>query len=204
VIQAGGTEPARVPLPKQTAVDLSSFYNASLGSNWLHDFAGNDLSSLPTGWQRFGPAHFEPKGIIQLSGGYTDRKHLFFPDRVEGIPASGRSSKLHFLHGTAWTAKDGEHVASYIVHFTDGRQEEIALRYNDEFRNWWWNPKERAVLNSATLAWLGTNAATGLNNRIALYAVTWNNPFPTVPIASLDFVSTRSSSCPFLLAVTAE
>jgi serine/threonine protein kinase len=197
-------EPARASMAEQAAVDLSSFYNASLGSNWLHDFVGNDLAPLPTGRQRFGPAHFEPAGIIQLSGGYTDRKHLFFPDRVEGIPLGGKYSKLHFLHGTAWVAKGGEHIGSYIIHFADGGKEEIALRYNHEFRNWWWNAREPVVLSSATLAWLGTNAATGLNNRIALYTVTWNNPYPSIPIATLDFVSTRSSSCPFLLAVTAE
>jgi serine/threonine protein kinase len=201
---AGRAKNIRAPLPEQASVDLSEFYNASLADNWLHDFIGNDLAMLPLGWRRFGQAHFEPRGIIQLSGGYTDRKQLFFPDRIEGIPIGRACSKLHFFHGTAWTAHDGEHVGSYIVHYADGRRKEIALRYNDEFRNWWWSPRERVVLNGATLAWFGANGATGLNNHISLYAITWNNPFPNVPISSLDFVSTRSSSCPFLLAVTAE
>ena len=50
-----GSNPA--PLPQQRAVDLAAFYDAGLGSNWTHDFGGSNLASLPTGWQRLGPAY---------------------------------------------------------------------------------------------------------------------------------------------------
>ncbi len=58
-------------LPEQKAVDLSRFYNAALTNSWLQDFIGNDFASLPTGWSRFGPAYFQPGGLILVAGGYT-------------------------------------------------------------------------------------------------------------------------------------
>jgi serine/threonine protein kinase len=205
---AGGSiaasESLAAPLPEQSPVDLSAFYNASPGSNWLQDFVGNDLADLPTGRQRFGPAYFEVRGLIQLDGVYTEQRQLGFPDAVSEIPVNRRCARLHFLHGTAWAAADRFHVGSYVVHYADGRKEEIPLRYGEAFRNWWWNPQSPLSVNLATLAWQGSNKAIEPTERLCLFALTWNNPFPGTPVARLDFCSTHSSSCPFLIAVTAE
>jgi hypothetical protein len=188
--------------PRQQAVDLSRFYNVALGSNWMHDFPGNHLACLPTGWRQFGPACFKAGGLIQLDGAYLRR--LFFPDAVEGIPVGRRCVRLYFLHGTAWQTEHGRQVGCYVVHYADGRREEIPLRYGEELRNWWWSTKSTLEISQGSPAWLGTNAATGPTEKLCLYSVTWNNPFPDALIATLDFVSTRSPSCPFLIAVTAE
>ncbi|MBI5388311.1 MAG: serine/threonine protein kinase [Verrucomicrobia bacterium] len=192
------------PLPKQAAVDLTKFCNVTLSSNWTGDFAENNLSSLPTGWRRFGPAHFDPRGLIQLGGGYLENRRLFYPDAVEGIAVNRKCRRLHFLHGTVWGVEHGRHAGSYVLHFADGRSEEIPLRYGDELRNWWWSPKASLEVVHGTVAWLGTNAATHDQERICLYAITWNNPHPETAVTSLDFVSTKSPSCPFLLAITVE
>ncbi len=128
-----------------------------------------------------------------------------FPAASEVFPVNRRCTRLHFLHGTAWVAERGTHVASYVVQYRDGRREEIPLRYGEEVDNWWWEPKQTLTCREATLAWLGTNyAGRGSPSRIRLYSITWNNPYPDVTVDRLDFVSTRSASCPFLLAVTAE
>jgi serine/threonine protein kinase len=192
---------------KQAPVDLARFYNVSLTNDWMHDFVGNNLASLPTGWHRFGPSFFAVGGLIQLSGGYTENHRLDFPGAVEGIPIGRKCARLHFLHGTVWPADQATHVAAYNVHYTDGRQEEIPVRYGEEVRNWWWERSSTMNIAYGSVAWVGTNAfAGGLDKsaKLGLYSITWNNPFPETPVASLDFVSTHSPSCPFLIAVTAE
>ncbi len=200
---AGTDRTTVAPLPKQLPVDLTPFYNASLSTNWLRDIKGNDLASLPTGWQRVGPAHFHVQGLIQLDGMYlADRRS--FPHSVSAIPVARRCGRMHFLHGTAWVAEPGRHIGSYVIHYTDGRQEEIPLRYGEAFRNWWWHPREPLEVSYANVAWLGTNAAISALDKIRLYTLTWNNPFPDQPIAHFDFVSSLSTSCPFLVAVTTE
>lgn len=192
------------PLPRQQAVDLAAFYDVGLGSNWTHDFEGNNLASFPTGWQRLGPAHFDVLGLVQLTGGFLEKHDVFYPPEVRGIPVNRKCARLHFLHGTVWHTEFGAPVASYVVHYADGRKEEIPLRYGDEFKNWWWGPGSPIGVHNAALAWVGTNAATAPENKLCLYAITWNNTYPGVPIVSLDFVSTRTASCPFLVAITAE
>jgi hypothetical protein len=198
-----GTGPGR-PVPHEEPVDLARFYNAALNTNWQGDFPGNDLATLPTNWHRFGPACFKAAGLIQLSGSYTQARSRLFPDAVEAIPVGRKCARLHFLHGTSWETEQGRHVGSYVVHYADGRIEEIALRYGEQFRNWWWSAKEHLDVGLAAVAWVGTNAATGPANKLSLYCLTWNNPFPDTTVASLDFVSTRSPSCPFLIAITVE
>lgn len=197
---AGAPHADRGPRP----VDLARFYNASLSDSWLQDVRGNDLSSLATNWQQLGPTWFQPAGIIQLRGAYTLNHGLRFPATVEGIPLHQTCRRLSFLQGTVWYEKKGAHVGSYVVHYASGRRDEIPLQYGFEVQNWWWDPTlpdgERLVV-----AWIGTNAATHSSpTKLRLYSTTWTNPHPSDPITRLDFVTTGSAACPFLLAITAE
>ncbi len=89
----------------------------------------------------------------------------------------------------------------------DGRQEEVPVRYGEEVKNWWWVSGDTMAVPHAAVAWVGTNAYAGGVDRsvkVRLYRLTWNNPFPDEVITSLDFVSTGSASCPFLIGITAE
>ncbi len=195
---------APVRLAKQEPISLSGHLNAELSQDWARDFAGNNLASLPAGWHRFGPAYFDVRGVVQLAGGYTQGRAPDFPGEVSGIKVGRKCSRLYFLHGTMWECRESGHVASYVVHYADGRSEEIPLRYGEVFRNWWWSRKEYIGVNFADTAWIGTNNATGDASKLVLYCLTWQNPFPNSVIARVDFTSARSDSCPFLLAITAE
>ncbi len=186
-------------------LDLTRFYNAALADSWLQDMRGNDLSGLSTNWQPLGPAWFQPGGIIQLRGGYTLDHNLRFPATAEGIPVGRRCSRLHFLHGAVWQDAKGVHVGSYVVHYASGLHEGIPLQYGFEVQNWWWDSTSPDEPERAAVAWIGTNLAThGTPSKLRLYCTTWMNPRPSDPITALDFVSTGSASCPFLLAVTAD
>ena len=202
---AANTAPA-VPATQQT-VDLSRFYNVNLSSNWTHDFPGNNLASLPAGRTRLGPAQFAIGGLVQLSGGFLESRNLVFPPEIQGVPVNRLCARLFFLHGSVWQADMGATVGNYVIHYADGRRAEIPLRYGDQLQNWWWSPSGLINAKSASLAWTGTNAAiatASAESRLCLYAIEWNNPFPAARIATIDFISTRSPACPFLVAVTSE
>jgi hypothetical protein len=198
---------ARPVLATQAPVDLSKFFNVALTNNWFHDFDGNDLSGMPIGWRRLGPANFEVAGLIQLSGAYTESRRLDYPGSVEGIPIGRKCRRLYFLHGTGWPVDKSTLVACYVVHYSNGRKEEIPVRYGEEVRNWWLGMQDTLPVDNASVAWVGTNRIAGgrdKNFKLSLYALVWNNAFADEPISSIDFVSTRSLSCPFLIALTAE
>lgn len=200
-----GQRPAAPVVELQKPVDLSSFYNGSLNENWMHDYPGNNLSALPTNWQRFGPAFFKPGGVLQLTGGALQTQQPNLPDHVEGIRVGRKCSHIYFLHGTGWLAERAMQIGRYVVHYADGRREEIPLRYGEDVENWWWNlSTPEAPHQHRTLGWVGTNAVTGERNRLRLYVTSWSNPRPDIPIATLDFTSTRSPSYPFLVAITVE
>jgi len=198
---------ARAALPEQIPIDLSKFFNAALTDNWFHDFDGNDLSNLPQGWHRLGSAYFDVAGIIQLSGAYTEQRRLEFPGCVEGIRVGRKCNRLYFLHGAGWAVAKSTLVGTYVVHYLNGRQEEIPVRYGEQVRNWWLGTQDILLVDSASVAWVGTNRfAGGIDKtyKLSLYALTWNNAFAEEPITTVDFVSTRSLSSPFLIAITAE
>jgi serine/threonine protein kinase len=200
-------EAVRSTLASQKPVDLSGFYNAALTDDWMRDFEGNNLATLPPGWHRFARAYFMVHGLIQLRGAYSESRQLDYPAAVEAIPVRRRCTRLYFLHGTVWPTERSQHVAAYVVHYFDGRQEEIPVRYGEEIKNWWWASGDAVTVDHAALAWIGTNGYAGSVDKqvkVRLYCLTWNNPFPDEAITSLDFVSTGSASCPFLVAVTAE
>jgi len=203
----GANSLTHVALPQQSPIDLSKFFNASLADNWLEDFDGNDLAGLPKGWHRLGPAYFDVAGLIQLSGAYTEERRLEFPGCVEGIPVGRKCRRLYFLHGTGWAATKSTLIGCYVIHYINGRQEEIPLRYGEQVRNWWLGTQDTLPIESASVAWVGTNRIAGGSDKtykLSLYALTWNNAFADEPITTVDFVSTRSLSCPFLIAITAE
>lgn len=207
-LRSDGGGARRTAAQKPQAIDLSRFYNASLGSNWLHDFPDNDLGALPAGWQPFGKTCFDVRGLIQLGGSYTRSRGLQYPLAVERIPVEQKCARLHFLHGVVWPSGSGTQVGGYIVHYTGGRAQEIPLLYGYDLLNWWWNPaKNQRGTTLPPPVWVGSNGTTrrdGGQSMLRLFSLSWSNPLPEITVESIDFVSSGKSSCPFLIGITAE
>jgi serine/threonine protein kinase len=192
-------------------LDLLRFFNARLDQNWVRDFPDNNLAALPTGTQMLGGIPFRIEGLIQLGGLYLAPRGQF-PFSAEGIPVGRRCRRLHFLHGTVWIGPKGMCVAQYRVTYADGQELVIPVEYGRHVRNWWSSPQEPPsasnLAGGAELAWTGTNASEAWRNAgsspLQLFKMTWENPRPGIPITSLDFVSSMTASCPFLIAVTSE
>ena len=125
---------------------------------------------------------------------------------------------IHFLHGIIWGTEDvpGTAVGKYVIHYAHGADEERPIILGADGLDWWARPPWWAnlpessgarTLNLATIAWSGQNPksrARASGENIHLYKTTWANPRPDAEVASIDFVSTRKSAAPFLVAITAE
>jgi serine/threonine protein kinase len=182
-------------------VDLTGFFNASFTTNWLSDFEGNDMASLPQGPHPFNGILFDTRGLIQLGGKYSPR----FPPKVEGVPIQRKCRRLHFLHSTHWYAERGQRIASYLVHYSDGSEWEIPINFGTEISSWWRNPQLPRDGDQTVIAWVGTNGPASrsrFHEVLALYRTTWENPYPQKRVETIDFISTLTACSPFLVAVS--
>ncbi len=199
------TIPPRDTQASANLIDQTDFYNAPLTQSWHSPIAAkNDLSELRQGVQKLGGIEFDVRGLIQI--GASAANGLFYPNHVHDIPIYRQCRRLHFLHAAIFAAgaRSGDELGSYIFHYTDGRQVEVPIVKGKDTGEWWSQPNEQDM--SATIAWSGTNpAAQRAGHTIRLFAATWENPFPDVPIRQLDFVSDKPTpGQPFLVAITAE
>jgi hypothetical protein len=184
-------------------IALDKFFNAGFNTNWL--FGNYNFSKLPTGLGTFCGTLFDVRSIVQLSGTGLGRNASRYPKSVEGIPVNMKCAKLHFLHATGYTMSDGSLIGAYVVHFSDGRRQEVRIVYGQDVFDWWIPEAPPANTNPAG----GTNAAawsTTIALRISggLYKSTWVNPSPGTEVKTIDFVSLRTKCAPFLVAITAE
>jgi hypothetical protein len=208
---AGKTQAGREhPFPRrsrqanQDLVDLSGYYTASLDSDWL-GMPGANLASLPEGVQAFANAAFDVRGVIQLAGRRAPTTTgAQFPRAVKGIEINRKGRRLHFLHGTAGSAREDETVGEYVLHYASGQSESIPIVYRRNVLDWWASEGD-PLPSDADVAWTGENeAAREQGRRIRLYRYTANNPLPNEELATIDFVSKMTDAAPFLVGMTVE
>ncbi len=192
--------PPRAPDTPARLIDLTDFYTACPEADWRASrFPGHDLFALPRGRQVFEGIEYDVRGLVQLSSVLLRSKGLQFPEASRDIPVQQRCQRIHFLHAADNTAAPGATVASYAVHWTDGREEQMPIRYSKEAWPWDWDPGSGNP--HAAVAWHGTSPA---GQPVWLYRTTWTNSHPEVPVASVDLTSTMTRCGMFIVAITAE
>jgi WD40 repeat protein len=210
----------RDPRARANQLDLTDFYTGELGetfhgktrSPWEHD---DDLSELPVGLVELGGIAFDVRGVIQLRraeplGGAWELATLDDPVRVDGIPIQQEATRLHLLLGTVsegTVLSGGTVIGRLELHYADGESRSLDLVYGLDVLNWWYEPAkvDSEVIDRARVVWTGTNpVANESGHRLRLYLNTRDNPRPGVKLTTLDFVSTMTTSGPFLMAVTVE
>jgi hypothetical protein len=106
----------------------------------------------------------------------------------------------HIIGGS--TARDGDEVARYTIHYADGESLPIAMLKGRHLKSWWcrdwWD-------NSGRDAWpvhMGRNIYTmKWRSLIGIWATQWKNPRPDVPIRGITFASLDRGG-PVIWAVT--
>lgn len=85
-----------------------------------------------------------------------------------------------------------------MVHYRDGRSEEIPILRGQDLRDWLVT-SDLGSTRSSSVAWTGTNS-----NRAPSAQRTWKNPYSYVEIQSLDLVTKMTKCAPFVIAITTE
>lgn len=194
----------RDPHATRNEIDLSPYYNAFLNQTW-HDpnsLPDNDLSALQPGLRTLAGTPFDVRGIIQLSSTQISAIGRHYPNAVEDILIDQNAKNLVFLLGTAWPEADDVEIGRFVLHYADGQSRTIPFLYGRDVRDWWQDAK---LTGNAEVAWSGRNKASERANRtLHLYKLERPNPLPNAKIISIDFVSSMTSSAPFLLGLTLE
>lgn len=193
--------PVRAPQAGTNLVDLSCWYNAPLTVAWHSSGQpGNSLCELPQGLQHLAGVDFDVRGLIQV-GSIGPNGHPY-PRQVEEIALGRACRRLHFLHAAVWARPDGVQLGNYILHYVDGRDLELPLVIGRDIADWYVN---NSAAPDCEVAWTGYNPHTRpTSQQLRLFKRTWDNPFPDIPIRSLDFISKGLRAAPFLVALTIE
>ena len=202
--------PARPPTRTANHLDLTPFYNALLGENWMSNRGGYGsvrvFGNAAEDLQQIGDITFDVRGIIQLSGAggrsgpdrsrAIDEPLLTWPNSVKGLPIGRTASHLHFLHANFGERRAGSVVGAYHVHFADGTSLEVPLRFDNEIHNYHGRSDDKAGGASSLRFEHGGGSPCGAD------VFTWENPKPDIAIRNIDFLPAKDGGRPFLLAIT--
>jgi hypothetical protein len=201
-----------------TAIDLRPYINAKLTeapSCWK-DNNENNLSELPAGKHIYAGVPFDVQGSIQLMGGWLKHYDKTYPLQVTNISVGRKCEKLHLLHGNSFVIHTnfGTVVSKLVLHYADSTTRQIDIVAGQQAFDFWCPLFKSGVPPQYLLTASGTERAwTGSNPYIrrwqpelslVLYKSTLYNPQPELGLSSVDFVSTGTITCPFLVGLTVE
>ena len=201
-----------------TTIDLRPYVNARLTDAPLCWKGNNDdnLAELPAGKHIYAGVPFNVGGSIQLMGGWLKHYGKTYPAQISDIRIDRSCTKLHLLHGNGFIIDTnfGTVVSKLVLHYVDGSTRELNLVAGEQSFDWWFPlfktglPERLLHLAPGTeRAWTGSNAYIRKwqpELSLVLYKTTFDNPQPEVKISSVDFVSTETITCPFLVGLTVE
>lgn len=201
-----------------TTIDLKPYINTELADSPMcpKGNQANNLAELPLGVNIYAGIPFDIKGSIQLMGGWLKHYRKKYPSQVENIEINKRCTKLHLLHAAGSVAPKlfGTSVAKLVLHYADGSTQEVNIVAGEQVFDWWaplfttgLDPRMKKMAPGTEPAWTGSNSylkkfAPDLS--LCLYKSTFDNPQPAVAISKIDYVSTLTDACPFLVGLTIE
>lgn len=200
-------------------IDLEPYINAKLTEAplcWKGNNADN-LAELPAGKNIYAGVPFDVEGSIQLMGGWLQHYGKRFPHKVDSILIHRQCVKIHLLHGDGCVLaykSFGTNVAKLVIHYEDGSTREINMVAGQQVFDWWQPTFTTGIPASwrtpapdTELAWVGSNPWIRQwqpDLSLCLYRSSFENPQPGVAISTLDYVSTMTVTCPFLVGLTVE
>jgi hypothetical protein len=199
-------------------IDLRSHINTRLTEAPLGWKGNNDdnLSEMPSGRNIFAGVPFDVAGSVQLMGGWLQHYHKTYPAAANDIRIDRNCSKLHLLHGNGFITitNYGTVVAKLVVHYVDGSSRDLNLVAGENAFDWWaplmksgLNPRWLQLAPGTERAWTGSNPYIRKwqpELSLVLYRTTFDNPQPDIKISSVDYISTKTITCPFLVGLTVE
>jgi hypothetical protein len=161
---------------------------------------------------------FDIQGAVYLTGGWLDhfKKGNDYPAKVKDIRIDRKCSKIHMLHGAGLISFDmaGQSIGSLVLHYSDGSKSERRIVIGEHVWDWW-APLFKTGVNSLNLktdsstepAWSGTNPMIKRmqpDESLVLYRTTFANPRPNLTLSTIDYVSDKTITVPFMVGLTVE
>ncbi len=178
-LRAGQTQ----PLDLKAHVGPSPF--ETINADWL----------LPRGRQVLDGTPFQIDGVILLYA--TNAAQRARPGRtnVNDIAVGQRFERLHLLAGSHSRAADGTVIAKFQLHYADGSNTALEVRYGDHVRDWFgpWHKADAPLLDpNAREVWRAQcSPAATTDDYIRLFHVALTNPLPEKEVRSLSLESAR-------------
>ena len=198
-MQAPADEQAAKP-EKLHCLDLQAKANTSTTGQFTGD--SNGEGKLMPGEHTLESVKFKVGAkYLQLGGSMQPNGAA----KLEGLKVERAAAKLHFLHGTGWSADEGAIIGEYVVTWDDDTSVTIPIRYGKELLDWWYDDAS-AEPTEAKVAWKGvTKQSEASGKKVRLYLATWESPKPDKKIKTIDFTTDKQTRCsPFCVAITAE
>jgi hypothetical protein len=166
---------------------------------------------VPRGVTNFDGVPFRMLGPIELTGLGSARDGYFQPARVGEVPLGRRATRLHVIHSASYDDPDNTPVAALWLHYTNGTDRRIFIRYGAHVRNSYptmetRRPGERAILRDprSLVIWNGNTRADDSGYPLRLFKTTFENPQPTNEIRGVELLSLFGRTSSAILAITLE
>ena len=179
-------------------VDLAPFYTKTFtdptGENdgYASDAGAKTIDGLP----------FEIGGEIILAGQENTNHGSSSPGDLPGIGIGRNFDELHLVHAAQWREYPGCPIAVIRLHYADGSQSDLPIRYNYQVSDWnrLYSEDNEVIADPATkIIWRGKGPFEGEGR---LFKSVLINPHPDRRVDTMEIISTNSSASYVLLAAT--
>jgi hypothetical protein len=219
VIEQMQHHPIALDLARPVFINLKPFANATLEDSLAGrgDTNQNGLAGLRPGIFVYAGVPFDVEGRVQLLGRSLLGTAPTLPLRASGIRVGCKCNRIFLLHGASGIKAEmaGTSVAKLVLHYADGSRTTLPIVAGKDVLDWWGplyqtEADERSVAPTSSdteLAWVGRNPQIELMEphlSLRVYRTTLSNPHSELVVTSVDYESTGTEACPFLLGLTVD
>lgn len=202
---AAGTGRAADSTNAVAPVDLAGKYAVTASS--LTNAGWPAWKSCPLGHQVFRNVPFEIGGAIYLWGyGRNTNQSSPHPERVGGIEVNRVFATLYALHGSYFMSPENTPVVQVAFRYADGSAATNTLRFGADMLTWPISleegPLQTPYSTNSEIAWMGGEFSPSYKSRLRYCMTALANPYPDRPVATLDLISCKTRTIPYIFALT--
>jgi len=195
--------------PIAVSADLQQFTPLDLSTcvtrTWSEFRPWNNWNGPAGGLDQLDGVPFQIDGVIQFRSVTPWSLDDALPTR-QVILVGRRVTRIHLLHCSEFSTRNGEPAAKLVLHGADGKDQDFIIRFGVHFSDWRHFPQGTGSTDPNTrYAWL---APLRVERNTPFVTAIWHtaleNPRPEVEVASIELRSLFSEVRYDVLAVTTE
>jgi hypothetical protein len=147
---------------------------------------------------------FQIDGLLLLNASNSVQRARPGRDKIEHIVVGRRFQRLHLLAATDSDAKDGMLAGIMRVHYGDGSDATLEIRYGEQLLSWLgnWHTNSEALPSNTNsrIAWSGQHSSAAQSDKFfRLFHLVLTNPAPDKHVTELSLESPKTQ-CGLLTA----